>query len=72
MALIGWLAVSTGKVDFQLVRNFVGGFIQMRRLLCNPKAWRELMKMNLEKLPAKNGNGFWSGKGKGHGFVWFW
>ena len=22
----------------------------MRRLLCNPKAWRELMKMNLEKL----------------------
>ena len=24
----------------------------MRRLLCNPKAWRELMKMNLEKLPA--------------------
>jgi len=41
--------VQEGKVDFQLVRNFVGGFIQMRRLLCNPKAWRELMKMNLEK-----------------------
>lgn len=50
-------AASTGKVDFQLVRNFVGGFIQMRRLLCNPKAWRELMKMNLEKL-GERGNDF--------------
>ena len=67
MALIGFFAVSTGKVDFQLVRNFVGGFIQMRRLLCNPKAWRELMKMNLEKL-SEHGNVF-GVLGKAHGFV---
>lgn len=39
-----------GRVDFQLVRNFLGGFIQMRRVLCDPAGWRDMMKAYLEKL----------------------
>jgi len=38
-----------GRVDFQLVRNFLGGFIQMRRVLCDPAGWRDMMKAYLEK-----------------------
>eukprot|EP00438_Fugacium_kawagutii_P013816 Skav210607 [mRNA] locus=scaffold234:108721:112866:+ [translate_table: standard] len=42
--------IPEGKVDFQLVRNFVGGFVQMRRVLCNPAGWRDMMKAYLEQL----------------------
>ncbi|CAK9032663.1 unnamed protein product [Durusdinium trenchii] len=38
-----------GKVDFQLVRNYIGGFIQMRRVLCDVAGWRDMMKLYLEK-----------------------
>ena len=44
--------VAPGRVDFQLVRNFLGGFIQMRRVLCDPAGWRDMMKAYLEKLGA--------------------
>jgi hypothetical protein len=45
-----------GRVDFQLVRNFLGGFIQMRRVLCDPAGWRDMMKAYLEKLGSANVN----------------
>ena len=46
-----------GRVDFQLVRNFLGGFTQMRRLLCDPAGWRDMMKAYLEKLDATVNSG---------------
>lgn len=48
------------QVDFQLVRNYIGGFIQMRRVLCDVAGWRDMMKLYLERLGTKDkthGNG---------------
>ncbi|CAJ1398179.1 unnamed protein product [Effrenium voratum] len=38
-----------GKVDYQAVRNFVGAFTEMNRLLRGLGSWRGLMQANLEQ-----------------------